>query len=99
MIKLNFNFKMQNHRGQDMGLATNALISGLESSISQDKKYIDKINAWCKSLAKDGTVECDLTDAKELNKIVETSLTMYVVTKPFIMDYLEKRIDQATPKK
>ena len=93
---MDFNFKITNSEGREIGNGKQTMILCLESGSLRDEKYLDKIELWLKSLKKDGTIECDLVDAREIKQMVLDSQAIYNVAKIPLKNYIQERIDTCT---
>lgn len=91
-MKLDFNFDIENFNGQIQATAKQAMIAVLELGFQNDEKYLDKVELWGKSLIKNGTIECDIVDVKQLKQFVLESRGTFNLAKIPLKNYIQKRI-------
>lgn len=84
-MKLDFNFKITRANGQELDGVPQAIADLCEFQQSGDyKKYV----SWAKDIQKDGTLEVDKHNAKELRQMVENS-GLRAIVKDQIIDYID----------
>lgn len=94
-MKLNFNFEIKDSRGRKVpGGGKSTMLDILDTAGTNDEKILDKIKYWTRDISKDGALDIDVPDAKDLKSVVISSRMTHAFAKITLKDYIQDNIER-----